>query len=263
MRCTYITHKATHRGTNFNLHRSKGLLELGLLERRQSLFQSSSVHFDVPASLSPFLVPVGTCIHLPHYTTREKEKKKNLPYRARAQPCTASQPLTRAPIPPVRKSANMRSTGGALSACLAACPSVSSPPSLNSSNHRHSSRPAQISMRIANQTLPYSSLPYLPTLLEYLPLTRKRKGHKCGLVISSPRSYLNRTVRALDCCYILLMSKRFQKIAAVAYRPDPSKKAKFRWHAIAVLFENASALRVRTYILPLACPVRSGPREVL
>lgn len=52
------------------------------------------------------------------------------------------------------------------------------------------------------------ALPYLPTLFEHLPLTRKRKGHKCGLVISNPRPYLNYSVRALDCCYILLMSKR-------------------------------------------------------
>jgi len=37
----------------------------------------------------------------------------------------------------------------------------------------------------------------------------------------------------------------FLKKTAIAYGPDPSKKAKFWWYAIAVFFKNASTPRVR------------------
>jgi len=36
----------------------------------------------------------------------------------------------------------------------------------------------------------------------------------------------------------------FLKKTDIAYRPNPSKKAKFWWYAISVFFKNASTLRV-------------------
>jgi len=37
----------------------------------------------------------------------------------------------------------------------------------------------------------------------------------------------------------------FLKKTAIAYRPNPSKKAEFWWYAVAVFFKNASTSRVR------------------
>jgi len=39
----------------------------------------------------------------------------------------------------------------------------------------------------------------------------------------------------------------FLKKTDIAYRPNPSKKAKFWWYAISVFFKNASTLRVLGY----------------